>query len=162
MFNPPSENELKKILSDYSVTFSKWLCAFSYIHVPFWIWKVKNGYKITRLVKAQCIGQIGKARMTLKMVMILKFWLTMSNFLGEFALKLRHTIFKIIEFVQIQLTLKRGTWVIEYLRSVLKRFWFMIRLRNPLLKEHGLMEFHPTPGNPLNLIRVIINLVNPL
>ena len=46
--------------------------------------KFENGPQIIQLVKTQCNGQIGIVLLMLKMGMILRFWKTMSSFLGEF------------------------------------------------------------------------------
>ena len=71
----------------------------------------------------------------LTMGMILRFWKTMSSFLGEFQViwflsklndKVRHTKIRILEFAHIQRISKQGMSAIKSLGLVLKRFLFMI------------------------------------
>ena len=114
--------------------------------------KFENGPQMIQLVKTQCNGQIGIVLLMLRMGMILRFWKTMSSFLGEFQViwflsklndKVRHTI---LEFAHIQRISKQGMSAIKSLGLVLKRFLSMIWLQNQHPKETGPMGFHETLG----------------
>ena len=117
--------------------------------------KFENGPQIIQLVKTQCNGQIGIVLLMLRMGMILRFWKTMSSFLGEFQViwflsklndKVRHTKIRILEFAHIQRISKQGMSAIKSLGLLLKRFLFMIWLQNQHPKETGPMGYHETLG----------------